>query len=214
MSETRCLLCLNDQITLKLIKPTKEKYWDCYYCGLIFLDEAFHLGPSLERAHYLTHNNDITDSRYQSFVSPIVDYVLNNVPLPSKGLDFGAGPGPVISSILVGRGYEMNIYDPYFWNDVWSLTKEYDFIVSCEVVEHFYSPADEFHKLRFLLRPDGHLTIMTDLYNDSIDFDEWYYHRDPTHVSFYRMRTFEWIKKHYRFKDLLRSDGRVVVLRS
>lgn len=214
MSETRCLLCLNDQVSLKLIKPTKERYWDCYACGLIFLDEEFHLTPSKEKAHYMTHNNDITDTRYQSFVSPIVDYVSKNIPVGSEGLDYGAGPGPVISSLLKKVGFEMSLYDPYFWDDHWSLTKTYDFIVACEVVEHFHSPADEFHKLKYLLRDNGHLTIMTDLYVDSIDFDDWYYHHDPTHVVFYRLRTFEWIKHHYGFLELVKAQGRAVVLRS
>jgi hypothetical protein len=212
MSVTRCLLCNSDQLSLKLVKAEKQRYWDCSACGLIFLEKEFHLNSVDEKNHYLTHNNDIHDPRYQKFVSPIVDYVSQNVPAGSHGLDYGAGPGPVISYLLKKQGYEMSLYDPYFCNDQSVLTKSYDFIVVSEVVEHFYKPANEFHKLKSLLNKDGHLAIMTDLYADTTNFDQWHYHRDPTHVVFYRMRTFEWIKDHYGFKELVKANGRAVVL--
>lgn len=212
MSNSKCPLCESEQISLKLTKPTKEKYWDCHSCGLIFLDQDFHLAPSAEEARYRTHNNDVTDIRYQKFVSPIVDYIANNLPTTSRGLDYGAGPGPVISVLLQEMGYDMTLFDPYFWNDQHALTKSYDFIVCCEVVEHFYSPAKEFQRLKSLLKSNAQLAIMTDLYSDEIDFDSWYYHRDPTHVVFYRSRTFEWIKNHFAFKDSLKAHGRALVL--
>jgi ADP-ribose pyrophosphatase YjhB (NUDIX family)/transcription elongation factor Elf1 len=210
----RCPLCQSNQSVLKLTKPTQERYWDCHVCGLIFLEKEFYLNSTLEEAHYKTHNNDISDERYQQFVSPIVNYVLNNLAPKSKGLDYGAGTGPVISALLLNKDYEMNLYDPFFWNDRSTLANLYNFIISCEVVEHFHSPAEEFNRFKNLLVQDGYVIIMTDLYNDSINFDKWYYHRDPTHVIFYRMETFEWIRKHFQFKDILKVNDRVVVLRS
>lgn len=214
MSETRCLLCFNDQLSLRLVKSDGRRYWDCYACGLLFLDEEFHLTPSKEKTHYLGLDTDLSDARYQAFVSPVIDYVTKNFSANSRGLDYGAGPGPVISALLKRLGYEMHLYDPYFWDDHWSLTKLYDFIVACEVVAHFHSPADEFHKLKYLLRPGGELAIVTDVYEDSIDFEAWSSHEDPTHVVFYRMRTFDWIRHHYGFRELVRAPGRSVVLRS
>ena len=32
---------------------------------------------------------------------------------------------------------------------------------------------------------------MTNFYNDSIDFEDWYYRKDPTHVVFYTEQTLE-----------------------
>jgi hypothetical protein len=214
MSQKKCCLCQSDQIAIKLIKPSGEQYWDCSTCGLIFLDETFHLIPTTEKQHYLTHNNDIADPRYQHFVSPVTDYVMNNIPVTSKGLDYGAGPGPVVASVLRARGFELNLYDPYFCDDKSVLENDYDFIVSTEVVEHFYSPAQEFLKLKQLLKRHGQLVIMTHLYDDAIDFKQWYYHRDPTHVVFYRIKTFEWVQLQFDFKELLKIHDRVVVLKN
>jgi hypothetical protein len=214
ISDTQCPLCLKDQVSLKLIKPTKQRYWDCHECGLIFLDKEFLLSPDKEEEQYLTHNNDINDPRYQKFVSPIVNYISKHLPPGSEGLDFGAGPGPVISYLLKKMGFELSLFDPFFWNDPSLLNKTYNFIVACEVVEHFHSPVEEFHRFKSMLKDDGHLAIMTDLYEDSFGFEDWYYHRDPTHVVFYRMRTLEWIKDHFGFKDLVKAEGRAVVFKT
>ncbi len=43
---------------------------------------------------------------------------------------------------------------------------------------------------------------MTDLYNEAIDFDSWYYKNDPTHVFFYTKETFEWIREKYNFLNV------------
>ena len=34
---------------------------------------------------------------------------------------------------------------------------------------------------------------MTNFYDDSINFKDWYYRKDPTHVVFYKEKTFEFI---------------------
>jgi citrate lyase synthetase len=69
------------------------------------------------------------------------------------------------------------------------------------VIEHFYNPAQEFAKLREMLREGGGLYLMTDIY-DERDFGSWYYKNDPTHVFMYTKETFEWIRKKYAFKEL------------
>ena len=35
---------------------------------------------------------------------------------------------------------------------------------------------------------------MTDVFNQSINFENWYYKNDETHVIFYTKNTFDWIK--------------------
>ena len=89
--------------------------------------------------------------------------------------------------------YALEIYDPYFFPDDSCLNKQYDFITCTEVAEHFYSPQKEFQKLNSLLGVGGWLGIMTNFYDDSIDFQDWYYRKDPTHVVFYAQETFEFI---------------------
>ncbi|MEM9442243.1 MAG: methyltransferase domain-containing protein, partial [Pseudomonadota bacterium] len=60
-----------------------------------------------------------------------------------------------------------------------------------EVAEHFFEPASEFDRLGALLKPGGWLGVMTSFQTDDGRFRHWHYRRDPTHVVFYRARTFE-----------------------
>ena len=123
-----------------------------------------------EIALYLTHENDIDDRRYQQFVSPITEAILSQIPTDKIGLDFGAGPEPVISEILTEKGYQTKLYDPVFHRDKSVLAQQYDFIICCEVMEHFHQPAVEFARLKSLLKSGGKLFCMTQLFDETIDF--------------------------------------------
>lgn len=145
----------------------------------------FRLSLKDEQARYEKHNNDVNDTRYQQFVMPIVEAVLSDYAASHKGLDFGAGTGPVISKMLMDAGYCIKQYDPFFYPNVKLLSEDYDYIVCCEVIEHFRSPSEEFARLRYMLKPCGKIYCMTQLYDDSTNFREWHYMRDPTHHFFY-----------------------------
>jgi hypothetical protein len=211
MNNKQCILCSSDVRTFKMVDT--KVYWDCPTCGLIFLDDKFLLNNQEEKKHYLAHNNDVNDIRYQKFVSPAVDYILQHFNTQSSGLDYGAGPGPVIASELTKKKYQVSLYDPYFWNNSSLLHKSYDFIVASEVIEHFYAPHAEFKKLFSLMNPISDLIIMTEIYSDNIDFSKWYYRIDPTHVVFYREQTFEWIMKYFEFQEIVKLHLRVRVLK-
>lgn len=108
----------------------------------------------------------------------------------------------MISSVLAGRGYAVKQYDPFFINDTAVLQLRYDYIVCCEVIEHFHSPAKEFVSLKKMLKPDGRLYCMTHVFGNDIHFDTWYYKNDLTHVFFYQLETFERIKDKCNFSAL------------
>ncbi len=120
----------------------------------------------------------------------------------SRGLDFGAGSGPVITKVLQDNFYNILSYDPYFHNYPELLEKRYDYIACCEVVEHFYNPNKEFYLFKKLLKKDAKLYLMTELYDEKIEFESWYYKNDPTHIFFYSRATFEWIQKKFDFLDV------------
>ena len=109
----------------------------------------------------------------------------------SKGLDFGCGPGPALADILVKDGYEVDLYDPFFFPNQNIFSNQYDFITCTETVEHFHNPFEEFKKLDDLLIKGGLLGIMTNFLTEEEAFEKWYYRRDPTHVTFYSEETFE-----------------------
>ena len=187
-------------------------YFDCNHCKALVKKPNFYLNKEDEKAHYLTHNNDVNDFRYQHFTSPITNYVLSHFTKEHIGLDYGSGTGPVISKMLEKNNFKSNQYDPFFAPNAKALEKKYDYIFACEVVEHFRSPCDEFKHLKSLLKPKGHLVLMTDIYDDTTDFKNWNYRNDPTHVFIYRKETFQYIKGHFNFKEL-KIEGRRIILR-
>jgi 2-polyprenyl-3-methyl-5-hydroxy-6-metoxy-1,4-benzoquinol methylase len=89
----------------------------------------------------------------------------------------------------------MDLYDPYFYPDKTVFKNKYEFITCTEAAEHFYNPLAEFNRMNELLKKNGVLAVMTSLFDNSINFDNWYYRRDPTHVIFYSEKTFHVIAK-------------------
>jgi hypothetical protein len=203
----QCPLCL-----FKTARPLIPMYWHCPECDLRYLDSSRHLTPEEEHERYRLHNNDVHDENYRRFSEPLLQALVSKFPKPARGLDFGAGAGPIIAKQLIERGYEVSLYDPYFHPDKTPLTRTYDFIFASEVAEHFYEPGQEFGRLRMLLEPGGWLGIMTAIYEDKIDFNNWYYRRDPTHTVFYSRQTFRWIQSRLNFGSLEFYGDRVALL--
>lgn len=202
-----CPLCSSDADIY--YQDKNIHYYHCKTCDAVFEDENYRPDSSAEKSRYEIHENDVEDKNYQKFVSPITSSILRDFTKYSKGLDFGAGTGPVISKVLQESGYTITEYDPYFHNYPERLQHKYDYISSSEVIEHFYNPYKEFKLLKSLLKQDAKLYCMTDVYDKSIDFASWYYKNDPTHVFFYTKKTFEWIKKEFNFLDV-KVDGRLI----
>ncbi|EMY71014.1 class I SAM-dependent methyltransferase [Leptospira vanthielii] len=170
------------------------------------MDPKFWPNKEAEKLRYTEHNNDVDDIRYQSFLKPIVDMVIANQKSTDKGLDYGAGPGPVVQYLLEQVDFKIKLYDPFFHNYPENLKQTYDYIILTEVVEHFHSPKKEFHKLSHLLKPGGSLYILTHPYDDSINFESWYYKNDRTHTFFYTAKAFGWIRDNYGFQNLEIKD--------
>lgn len=185
-------------------------YFRCARCRGISLSPENFPDEKTEKARYETHNNDVSDVRYQKFVSPIVNEIVNSFSVNHKGLDFGCGTGPVIQYLLNQKGFSINLYDPFFRNNQSVLTKKYDFIACCEVIEHFHQPDREFQLLFSLLKPGGKLFCMTDFYGDDTDFEGWNYKEDPTHVFFYHSDTTEFIRENFGFVKC-QIENRLVV---
>ena len=190
-----CTLCGAPAVQ-PLVTVHGRGYFECAGaggCGLCFMAPADRLPPDAERARYALHRNDPGDAGYRAFLDRLRAPLVDRLPPGACGLDYGSGPGPTLSVMLRERGFTTRDYDPFFAPDTDALAHTYDFITCSETAEHFAKPADEFARLDRMLRSPGWLGLMTELRRDDRDFAEWWYVRDPTHVSFYRPRTLEWI---------------------
>ena len=200
-----CTLC-----TAPLTSKKDAYYYSCDLCKALVKDDKYYLSAEKEKARYETHNNDVNDIGYQNFTSPITNYVLENYLASQKGLDFGSGPGPVISSMLMKQGYDIVQYDPYFAPAIHLLNTTYDYIVCCEVFEHFHKPNEEVTRLTSLLRPEGKLLVMTMLYDDKIEFRNWNYRNDATHVFIYTLATIDFIANEWKLEVEVKSDRFII----
>jgi hypothetical protein len=179
-----------------------KTYWRCSICNLVFLDLQHRLSDIEERDRYGSHTDTVGDNGYMKFVEPLLKSLRENVKSGAVGLDFGCGRQSAITEYLENIGCTMTKYDPVFWPNSDLLVKGgFDFVVSCEVIEHFHSPRQEFTLLKSLLRPGGQLFVMTHFYDRVTDFADWYYRRDPTHVSFFSDATCQWLATYFEFKE-------------
>lgn len=203
----KCPLCNTN--TKLFFKSSKKEYYKCSTCFSISLNPTCYLSSEQERKRYQEHNNDVHDPRYQKFVEPIIKAVKKSFKKIDYGLDFGCGTGPVISKLLRDTDYRIATFDPFFDNNLKVFQTSYNYIVCCEVIEHFHNPLQEFRLLKSLLKSGGKLYCMTELYEENIDFDKWYYKNDDTHVIFYQIKTFDWIKDQLGFNKVSIS-GRLI----
>lgn len=189
-----CPLC--ESFAPQFYKDT-QTYYRCPTCDAIFVSDTELPDATSEKERYELHDDDTADVGYRKFVSPITDGIRRSFTHEDKGLDFGAGTSAIISVVLKEHGYNIVNYDPYFHNHPELLQQKYDYISSCEVIEHFYHPKKEFTLLREMLKENGKLFLMTDVYDESIDFVKWYYKNDPTHVCFFCLQTMDYLAKRY-----------------
>lgn len=197
-----CPLCAIGSTAL-FHQDKKREYWQCQHCQLIFVPPPFHLDLAQEKSIYDLHTNHPEDPGYRQFlmrfVTPFVAHAQQFLPAPPlNGLDFGSGPGPALSSLLEGFGFQCANYDIYYAKYDELLTAgHYDFVTSTEVVEHLARPDIEFKRLFSLLKPNRCLAIMTKRSDSYERFVNWHYIQDPTHICFYNEVTFNWIAKTY-----------------
>ena len=189
MPENSCPLCGSQG--KPFFSDKRHRFCSCDSCRGIYRDREQVLNPEEEKNRYLLHQNHLGDTGYLNFVSPILETIRSEYATDASGLDFGCGHTPVISEVLKSENYMVDHYDPVFYPQEVFEGRSYNFIICCEVMEHFQDPKKEFDLLANLLKPNGKLICMTSLFSDDIDFSSWYYKNDPTHVFLYRKETLD-----------------------
>lgn len=205
-----CPVC-TDKAAVHFMTVAERRYWRCSRCEATFLDPAQRPDRRSEKSEYDLHCNGVDDPDYRRFLQPAADALIDRCAAGARILDYGCGPGPALGRMLGDRGYRVSLYDPFFRPDTGLLEKAYDAVVCTEVVEHFHRPAEEFCRLNALLRPGGWLVILTRFQTDDARFAGWHYRRDPTHVVFYRPRTFETLAERHGWDVQCTPPNRVVI---
>lgn len=193
-------------------RDKRRTYSLCPQCSGIFTDPEYLPLPLAEQQRYLKHHNDPSDKGYRTSVQPLVNEILRHQSPVQRGLDYGAGQNSAVAEMLAESGFELKLYDPVFHPASLLLHTHFDFVICCEVIEHFHAPRYEFQRLRELLRDGGKLYIKTSLFDaQTMPFGEWYYKNDFTHVFFYSRPTLEFIAAQYGFSEIY-IKGNMAVL--
>jgi hypothetical protein len=198
IQQIKCPLCKAAKKTTLFHRGKRRNYFQCLRCSLVFVDPDQFLSKKDEKAEYDLHLNLPDDTGYQNFLKRIIVPMQKGLEKGSSGLDFGSGPGPVLSEIFKKAGFPMALYDRFYAPDLKVFEKQYDFITATEVVEHLHDPGKELDRLWTCLKPGGRLGIMTKLVMDKKAFASWHYKRDLTHVCFFSKTTFKWLAELFR----------------
>lgn len=197
--ENACPLCLSGDVRLHFERQDEHSghraYWLCQTCGMVFLDPALRWPPAREKARYDLHQNNPHDGGYREFLNQLATPLGAKLKRGMRGLDYGCGPTPTLALLFEQHGVHVDNYDPFYFPDLSLLHRNYDFLSCSEVIEHFYDPRGEFARLDELMRPGGHLGVMTQVLGAPEAFGTWWYHLDPTHVCFYQRATLDWIAR-------------------
>ncbi len=210
-----CKICGSKNV-INYKHPTFDMlFHECRDCEVIYKDEKNRISLKDELDVYNLHENTIDNIGYVNYLSNFVDATLASRLKTGHILDFGSGPNPVLKYILETKyNYKVDIYDYFYHEDEAVFKSKYDAITSTEVFEHLWEPKEILDKLYSSLKPNGILAIMTLFHpKDQIEFFDWFYIRDPSHVTFYTPKTFEMLGKMYGFTVIDTNHYRYITLK-
>jgi hypothetical protein len=188
--------------------------YHCRACELIFKDEAAIVSPESELKVYKQHNNTEENLGYVAMFRDFIDKTV----MPHKAqietaLDFGSGPNPVLAGMLEREGFQTDHYDKFFAPEKVYEGKHYDLITSTEVIEHIADLQGVMQLFSEHLNPGGYLALMTQFHDNTPEqYLKWWYRRDPTHIVFYRPKSFEKVAEKLGLTLRYHDDKKIVLL--
>lgn len=213
IERTRPIACPLCQAGAEMAIPTAGRpYHRCAACDLIFVPENWHIDEDAQRRRYALHDNTLENAGYVEMLGKFVGRFRRHAPPQCRVLDIGCGLNQVLVSLLRSGGYDAHGHDPLY--GISGLEQApFDAIVSTETIEHFSTPRREFDRIARLLRGGGVLAVTTQFHRGLHSMPNWWYARDPTHVSFYSHATMIWIARHDGFDLLEMGDADFCAMR-
>jgi hypothetical protein len=204
-----CPLCTTKSLVgFKEVKgPDARVYNLCENCHFIFTTTRFLQTKTGEERR---PNTTKQQKEYDLFLNGTIKPALEFLKPGMSGLDYGCGAEPKIPGLLEQEGLTCDQYDPVFFPEL-DQDKRYDFIFATECFERSFLPAKELQKIKGLLKEDGILVIMTELWQNQEKFKSWNYAKDPAHVSFFHQRTFNFIAEKTGMNAVFSDNSRVVI---
>jgi len=193
-------------------EKTKINYYDCQDCEYIFKSAENYQDFKTQKKRYDLHQNKDSDKQYEAYFQHFLDFVLPKISKAKTVLDFGCGASTLLAQMLEKKGFKSTYFDPIYYPEISLDEKKYDLIVSVEVFEHLSQPKETFAYLIEKLNTGGHLAIQTEFHpNNKEAFMSWYYPQDPTHIVFFRKKTFEVLAKDFSC-NIVADNGKNMII--
>ena len=209
----RCHIC-NEPTMMFMDEKNQMLYYHCSDCEYIFKHPSVYQDIADQKERYDLHENAAENEGYRAYFQRFLDFVLPAVRKPENALDFGCGESSLLASMLEEEGIPCDFYDPIYHPDGLDDTKKYDLIVSTEVFEHLQQPKEVFEDLLNRLNKGGYLAIQTEFHpNEMTAFMNWYYPKDPTHIVFFTLQTFEVLADLYKCRMVDDNGKNMVVIK-
>ena len=206
-----CRLCISDCCEL-IGRGNNRRYYLCPSCRLIFVPEEDHIPLEKEKERYHLHQNSEESESYREYLSSIADEI-EALPLSKpRILDFGAGEEFVLTRLLQERGYDCEAYDPLYDLGSSALTKNFDIIVLCEVIEHLRNLPKELNLIGKLLQPNGYVYVRTQFYPSTNELTTWWYANDLTHINFFSIDTMKVVASFLKSTLMSHDDKQSAVI--
>lgn len=193
----QCALCAHSRLRC-VHEDRLRAYWSCERCQLVQVPAKFWVTSEQARAHYDQHDTDVYSVGHRCFLQRTFQPVLAHCAPPASGLDFGSGPAPTLATMLRERGYQMALYDECYAPDLGVFSARYDVITATEVLEHLQQPLFWLDQLWQCLQPGGLLVVQSKRVLSDQHLSDWHYLRDPTHIIFFRLATWQWLAQRWR----------------
>ncbi len=183
-------------------------------CEYIYKSSEYYQDLQKQKERYDLHQNNEEDRGYRAYFQRFLDYIFTKIPPVNNALDFGCGKTSLLARMFNENNISCDYYDPIYHPQREYKDKYYDLIVSVEVFEHLHRPRKIFASLIEKLKIGGYLAIQTEFHpNNKEKFKSWYYHQDPTHIVFYRKKSFEVLAEMYHSKFVASNEKNIVILK-
>lgn len=176
----------------------QRSYWSCAQCQLVQVPASQWCSDETAKAVYDQHEQDVYSPGHRQFLARTVRPLQAACPPPAAGLDFGSGPAPTLATLLREQGYRVALYDAFYAPDSGVLQAQYDFITATEVLEHLQEPRFWLDRLWGCLRPGGVFVLQSKRVLSDAHLLQWHYLRDPTHIIFFRVATWQWLAQRWQ----------------
>jgi hypothetical protein len=200
MTDHICPLCQSKEC-VNLINQPNNIYHLCEDCFLISADTGILPTPKHEFDIYNQEPVAKLKLEENEWLSTLMAQLEAQAAQKGKllGLDYGCGKQANLANALQRAGWEIELYDPYFFPDA-DFTLHYDFIICKDTITHFHDPHSDFERLYHLLDKGGILILMTSFWKELEKVKTHLPHIDKTQTCFYHEKTIHHIASMFDWK--------------